>query len=190
MSSLTRLAPLPLFTAALLLSGCSDSVGPAVIGAYEISFGQGQSGACGLGPHSGQVGSVTDTEKQSLQRDGENLIQMSCIVTGSGSTFRVVGEIDDNEANFLAFDIPSLDTGATRDNPSLGSVQYQAAETQGAVYSSVGDQPCEFFLEGSETIQPGAAWLSFRCPNVIDGSSTCELGPMFPNVVIMENCDQ
>ncbi len=190
MSSLTRLAPLPILTAALFLAGCSDGVGPAAIGAYEITFNQGQSGACGLGPHNGQVGSITDTEKQDLKKDGENLVKMSCIVTGSGNSFRVAGEIDDNKANFLSFEIPNLDTGATRDNPSFGSVQYQSVTTQGAVYSSTDDQPCEFFLEGSETIQPGAAWVSFRCPAVIDSTSTCALGQMFPNVVIMENCDR
>lgn len=189
MSSLTRLAPLPLLTAACLLTGCSDSVGPAVIGAYEVTFGQGQTGACGLGPHNGQVGSVTDTEKQDLKKDGENLVEMSCLVTGSGSSFRVVGEIDDNNNNLLIFDIPNLDTGATRDNPSPGSVQFQSSTTQ-TVYSSTDEAPCEFFLEGSQTIQPGAAWVSFRCPTVINQMSTCELGPMFPNVVIVENCDQ
>jgi len=189
MSSLTRLAPIPVLTAALFLAGCSDGVGPAAIGAYEVTFGQGQTGACGLGPHSAQVGSITDTDKQDLQKDGENLVEMSCLVTGEGSGFRVAGQIDDNKNNLLVFDIPNLDTGATRDTPSLGSVQYQSADTQ-TVYTSPQDAPCEFFLEGSETVQDGAIWVSFRCPTVINSTSTCELGPMFPNVLIMENCDQ
>ncbi|MEM6787327.1 MAG: hypothetical protein AAF715_07385 [Myxococcota bacterium] len=179
-------------------TGCSEGVGPAATGAYAVPFVQ-STGSCAAQRHDGAYGSVTTTEKLTLFTDGqarENLPfpELNCLVRAEGDGFRAAGSIDDNVSDSLAFDIPNLSPDATRENPSLGSIQFLSPLTSG-VYGTPGDVPCEFFIRGEQAVQPGAVWVSFLCPSIRNGASDCAVGdPGMTDpragVVVMENCQR
>jgi hypothetical protein len=145
-------------------------------------------GACSITSQVGQLGSVTTSTKDKVIVDGSLEGNIACAVKGT-STFSVHAEASDQEVA-LIIDIPAIDAAATAAAPAKGTVSFSAPNT-GSVYSSPAATPCDFYFTSptglSEGIASGKVWVSFVCPTIVSGQSTCELGE---SVAIFENCTE
>lgn len=199
----TSFQTLALLTASAMLGACGDgtaggaggssgtgaggasSTGPAQAAwtAHLLSNG----GACSITSSIGQGGAVTASTKDKLIVDGGfDSASVACAVKGTTS-FSVHGQAK-LQSQSLTIDIPSIDATATVTTPAKGTSSFAASAT-GGVYTTSAGTSCDFyFTPGTgEGIASGRVWISFKCPAIINGQSTCELAE---SVAIFESCTE
>jgi hypothetical protein len=151
-------------------------------GAFAVTFLDTGAGCTTIG-HNSTVGEVTATTKDVLVVDGQDGAGIECAVSGSG-TFSVSAQLAMN-ADFLAIEIASIDTAATESAAAPGAVSFASATTAGQPYASQGPT-CEFwFASPNQAVAPGRLWTTFRCAEILEGASSCEITQ---GTVILENC--
>ena len=91
----------------------------------------------------------------------------------------------------LTVAINQIDSKATDAAPAKGSVGYSSAVTAGDFFGS--NEPCDFYIEAAgpsgigQGVKPGSAWLSFRCPSMVESNNTCALNESY---LLIENCNR
>ena len=88
----------------------------------------------------------------------------------------------------IQISIPKIDSSATKMAPAPGTASFSSKNSGGAYRSDTGS-PCAFYFAPgtSEGVASGKIWVSFSCPVVVAGMSTCELAESF---AIFENCTE
>jgi hypothetical protein len=162
----------------------SGIVLPTPDGAFVLSMTQDDPTSCSIASHTAAVGEVDASKRTSVITDGMSGTTVACTVAGT-SSFQVHGQIEDpaNSGNLLQIAIPSIAPGASEGAPAAGTVAASGSWTAGAVYSGA----CSFyFTPGTpETVGTGKVWVTFACPGVTAGTSTC---PIKIGYAIFENC--
>jgi hypothetical protein len=133
------------------------------------------------------LGSVTATAKDKvLVAGGAEMAEVTCQVSGT-SSFVVTGAVSVSGQG-VQISIPKIDSSATKMAPTMGSAVFNSKDT-GNAYKSTSDDQCAFyFTQGtSQGVASGKIWVSFACPKVFGGMSTCEIAESF---VIFENCTE
>jgi hypothetical protein len=197
---------LPVFFSAACAAACSDGGGgsggggdttsssssasssgivlPTPDGAFFLSMTQDDPTSCSIASHTAAVGEVDASKRTSVITDGTSGTKVTCTVAGT-SSFQVHGQIEDtaNSADYLQIAIPSIAPGASEGAPAAGTVAASGSWTAGVVYSGA----CSFyFTPGTpETVGTGKVWVTFACPGVTAGTSTC---PIKIGYAIFENC--
>lgn len=169
----------------VLHAGCSEPVPQTPDGAFYFATTQPSAATCVVAGHVAQVGAVSQNEKKSVILDGTNKTKVDCTVLNTTAPFDVVGKLDDtqNSGNYLEIHIPSISPSAKKDAPAKGSVVMSTPKT---ATTYVGNDCNFYFEEGTkETVASGRIWVSFDCPAVSAGMSTC---PIKTGYAIFENC--
>src|SRR5262249_33475436 len=134
------------------------------------------------------LGEVNATAIQTRVLDGQMVMgqtaSVSCAVESNGASgFSVNGHASLGAGN-LNVSIPNIAKTATQASPASGSITYVSDATV-QPYTGSG---CNFyFLNASEGVDAGKAWLAFDCPSVTGsgGPSTCSITQ---SLVVLENC--
>lgn len=150
-------------------------------------FDNGQ--ACAHKSHQGKMGDIGETERTSIMLDRVGGAEITCSVTGESlGPFSVSATLNLGNVDILQIDIDKIDGKATEAAPAKGSVAYSSSITASSYGAT---DPCDFYIEPAgpsgvgEGVQPGAAWLSFKCPTIVSGMSTCVMNESY---VLVENC--
>ncbi len=166
--------------------GCDEPVPPTPQGAFQVNFVD-PGVDCPHMSHKSTMGTVSQTERTTVLVDGVKEASVACLVSGSGlGPFKLDASLSFEGTEKLQFNVAAIDSKATEAAPAKGNVGFSSLIT-GKSFSS--DQPCDFYIEsgGGEAVKPGAAWLSFKCPSLVESISTCSLGESY---VLIENCTQ
>jgi hypothetical protein len=136
-----------------------------------------------LASHTSSVGSVTADTKVAVVLNGDAGASVTCTVAGSGP-FSVNAQASQNDKS-LSISIPSIAPSASQQAPAMGQLAYSSAKTAGNPYSGA----CALWFTAStpETVAPGKVWLTFACPALVSGMSTC---PIQQGYALFENCNQ
>ncbi|MEP7126050.1 MAG: hypothetical protein ABJE95_34275 [Byssovorax sp.] len=182
---LSRLALAVLSTSVLAVfaAACSDPVPPTPQGACKAEL-LSNGGACTITSQEVALGSVSASGKDRiLVSGGPESAEVTCQVSGM-SSFNVTASISVSGEG-IQISIPSIASSATKMAPAMGSVVFASKES-GDAYSS---SKCAFyFTQGtSQGVASGKIWVSFSCPTVVGGMSTCEISESF---AIFENCTE
>lgn len=165
-------------------SSSSGVINPAADGAYFLSLTQTDPTACKVPTHDAAVGMVDAATRGQVITNGTGGTKVTCEIQGTTS-FNVHGKIDDtaNTGNYFEIVIASITPDASEDAPAPGDMTFVSPQTAGGPLS--GD--CSFyFTPGTpETVATGKVWLTFRCPALTGGQSTC---PVDLGYAIFENC--
>ena len=128
------------------------------------------------------VGEIDAATRTNVIPDAVGGTTVSCEVLGS---FQAHGKIDDlaNTGNYLEIDIPSITPAASESAPAQGAISFSGPWTAGNAFSG----NCDFyFTPGTpETVDTGKIWVTFTCPGLQSGLSTC---PLQIGYAIFENC--
>lgn len=170
--------------------GCEEPIPPTPQGAFAVNFSD--TGAdCTLKSHQSAMGIITATNRTEIAVDGVKEAEVDCSVIGADlGPFKVSATMRYEGTEFLNVSIPSIDAKATEATPAQGSVGFKSSVTAKLFGSS---EPCDFYIEPAgptgvgEGVKPGAAWLSFKCPTIVESMTTCGLAESH---VLMENCVQ
>ena len=171
---------------AVFAAACSDPVPPTPQGACKATL-LSNGGECIITTQEVSLGSVTATSKDKvLVAGGVEKAEVSCQVTGT-SSFAVSASVSVGGEG-IQISIPKIDSSATKMAPAPGSAVFASKDTAGA-YSSESDTPCAFyFTQGtSQGVASGKIWVTFSCPKVVGGMSTCAIDESF---AIFENCTE
>jgi hypothetical protein len=178
-----------IFVLATFALGCEEPIPPTPQGAFAVNFTD--TGAdCPHKSHQSAMGIITATERREIAVDGVKGAEISCTVSGAAlGPFKVSATMRFEGTEVLSVSVPSIDAKATDAAPATGSVSFKSSIT-GDVFGS--SEPCSFYIEpagpaGAEGVKPGAAWLSFTCPTLVESMNTCGLSESY---IIMENCTQ
>lgn len=180
------LAVLSTSVLAVFAAACSDPVPPTPQGACKAEL-LSNGGKCTITSQEVSLGSVSASGKDKLLiAGGVESAEVTCQVTGT-SSFDVTASISVSGEG-IQISIPKIDPSATKMAPAPGSVVFAGKETGGA-YTSESATPCAFyFTQGtSQGVASGKIWVSFSCPKVVGGMSTCEIAESF---AIFENCTE
>jgi hypothetical protein len=177
-----RFAFLALSAAALAtLAGCSDP--PLVIpdGAFTVSTIQDMPQLCMIAGHTAKIGDINDSQRKTVVANAEDGAIVSCAVSGT-SDFTVTANIVQGDKS-LSIGIASIKPGATLASPASGTIGYSSVNTAGNVYGG----KCNYYFTPNtdETVASGRIWVSFQCPALQQGMSTC---PIQQGYAIFENC--
>lgn len=166
--------------------GCEETVPPIPQGAFLVNFVD--SGAdCPHMSHKGVMGVVSQTARTTVLVNNVQGAEVACSVTGKDlGPFKIDANLKFSGTEILTFNVASIDSKATEAAPAKGNVGFASIVT-GDFFSS--QMPCDFYIEpgGGEAVKPGAAWLSFKCPNMVESNNTCSLNESY---VLVENCTQ
>jgi hypothetical protein len=180
------LAAVSVSVLAVFAAACSDPVPPTPQGACKADL-LSNGGKCTIVSQEVAIGSVTATTKDKVLTDsGAEMAAVSCQVSGT-SSFAVDGSLSLNGEG-IQISIPKIDSSATKMAPAQGSISFKGKDT-GNAYRSGSATPCAFyFTQGtSQGVASGKIWVSFSCPEVVGGMSTCEISESF---AIFENCTE
>ena len=185
---LSRFALAVVSTSALAIFAiaCSDPVPPTPQGACKASL-LSNGGDCTIVSQEVSLGSVTATSKDKvLVAGGVESAEVTCQVSGT-SSFVVTAAVSVSGEG-IQISIPKIDSSATKMAPAMGSAVF-ASHDSGNAYKSTSDNQCAFyFAQGtSQGVASGKIWVSFACPKVVGGMSTCEIAESF---AIFENCTE
>lgn len=164
--------------------GCSEPVPQSADGAFFFATTQTDPLTCKIAGHTAAVGSVDPSAIKTTITDGSEGTVVDCSVLNATAPYKVEAKLDDtnNTGNYLAFSIPSISPGATKDAPAEGSVTISTPKTA----SSYGGKCNFYFEEGTkETVATGKIWVSFDCPALVSGMSTC---PLKQGFAVFQNC--
>lgn len=171
--------------------GCEEPVPPTPTGAFLVNF-LDTGAACPQKTHSSTMGVITATAKTTLAVDGVKEADIACSVKGAAAgPFAVEANMTFQGTEILTISVPKIDGKATDVMPAQGSIGFASSITAGDFYSS--DQPCDFYIEPAgpsgigEGLKPGSAWLSFKCPSIVESNSNCGINESY---VYIENCSQ
>lgn len=170
--------------------GCEEPLPPTPQGAFAVNFSD--TGAdCTLKSHQSAMGIITATERKQIAVDLVKEAEIDCSVIGTGlGPFQVSATMRFEGTEFLSVSVPSIDAKATEATPAQGSVGFKSFVTAKLFGSS---EPCDFYIEPAgptgvgEGVKPGAAWLSFSCPTIVESMTTCGIAESY---ILMENCVQ
>lgn len=171
---------------AVFAAACSDPVPPTPQGACKATLLSG-GGECKITSQEVSLGSVTATSKENvLTAGGVEGADVTCQVSGT-SSFAVEAAVSVSGEG-IQISIPKIDSSATKMAPATGTVVF-SSKNSGNAYKSESDTPCVFyFAQGtSQGVASGKIWVSFSCPKVVGGMSTCEMTESF---AIFENCTE
>ena len=185
---LSRFALAVVSTSALAVfaMACSDPVPPTPQGACHASL-LSNGGACTITSQEVDLGSVTATGKDEvLVAGGVEKAEVTCQVTGT-SSFVVTASVSVSGEG-IQISIPKIDSSATKMVPAMGSAVFNGKNTGNAYKSTSEDQCAFYFAQGTgQGVASGKIWVSFACPKVVGGMSTCELAESY---AIFENCTE
>ena len=168
------------------LVSCGDPVPPTPQAAFFVNFSD-TGASCPQGSHQSELGVVSAIARSGVVVDGTNNTQVRCTVSGSGS-FKIDARA--TQVDSLTLNVPSISPSATQAAPATGNVAFLSAETAGNQYSAPSETPCQFwFQQGTpQSVGAGKVWLTFQCPQVIDGNGNqCRITESF---ALFENCSQ
>lgn len=181
------LAALSIVALPLLAAACSEPVPQTPDGAFYFQMVQDDPIKCSIAGNKAAVGLVDATNKNTVILDGSNGTKVDCSIIGTknAAPFEVHAKLDDgaNTGNYLEILIPKMGTDATVDAPATGSVVLSTPWTA----STYTGQGCKFYFakDSKQTVASGRVWLTFECPGVSSGMSTC---PVKVGYAIFENC--
>jgi hypothetical protein len=183
----SRFALAVLSTSALAVSAaaCSDPVPPTPQGAVSSEL-LSKGGACTITTQDVNIGAVTVSNKEHLVVSGTDGTDIACQV--SGTTSFTVSADASTGGEGVQIAIPKIDSSATKMAPAMGSASFTSLHSGGS-YSSDVKTPCAFyFTQGTgQGVGSGKIWVTFSCPKVVGGMSTCEIAESF---AIFETCTQ
>lgn len=163
-------------------SSSSGTVSSTPDGAFFLAVEQGGTAQCPIADHTAAVGEIDAATRTNVIPDAVGGTTVSCEVLGS---FQAHGKIDDlaNTGNYLEIDIPSITPAASESAPAQGAISFSGPWTAGNAFSG----NCDFyFTPGTpETVDTGKIWVTFTCPGLQSGLSTC---PLQIGYAIFENC--
>jgi len=179
-----------IFVLATFALGCEEPIPPTPQGAFAVNFTD--TGVdCPHKSHQSAMGIITATDRKEIAVDGVKEAEIDCTVSGAAlGPFEISALMRFTGTEVLSVTVPSIDAKATEAAPAKGSVSFKSSIT-GDVFGS--SDPCDFYIEpagptgAGEGVKPGAAWLSFKCPTMVESMSTCGLSESY---VIIENCTQ
>jgi hypothetical protein len=150
-------------------SAPAADAGPKTRGAFHLIHSASASG-CNIFDFTAVVGEVDKDSVTTWATDGEHGVEVSCNQIGV-----LRGVVDDTEGasgNRLEVDVNLADTMPTKDKPTSGMAIYSSTvKTAGQPFSG----KCDFWLEGSESVGDGKAWMSFSCASVSSAQTTCSV---------------
>lgn len=171
--------------ALLTYAGCSEPVPQTPDGAFYVATVNNDPSMCKITGNTAQVGKVDQNEKNAVITDGTNGTKVDCSVINATAPFDVHAKVDDtaNSGYYLEIIIPKISPSASKDKPATGTATIAAPWTAGSPYTG----ECNFYFEEGtkETVDAGRIWVSFDCPGITSGMSTCTLKAGF---AIFENC--
>ena len=176
--------------AAVATIGCSEAVPPANQGAVSAQFRSSSldpdGKQCNLGGHEMQIGFAHATQQNQItfQRDGDAGDNIFCSVKSEGGGFKVQVEMDVG-ANVLSIDA-NVSTSNSETDRATGSLGYRTVATINKLITP-NDAPCTFWLNESQEIAAGRAWLTFECDRIENNDRSCGLQR---SIVALQNCDQ
>jgi hypothetical protein len=179
------------FVLATFAIGCDEPLPPTPNGAFLVNFFD--TGAeCPHKSHQGILGVISQTARTTVAVDGIKGAEVGCSVKGPATgPFSIAGDFTFNGTEILTISINAIDGKATEAAPAKGSVGFASAITGGNFFGS--NEPCDFYIEAAGTsgvgegVKPGSAWLSFKCPSMVESNNVCSLNESY---VLMENCTQ
>jgi len=170
--------------------GCEEPVPPTPQGGFQVNFVD--TGAeCPHKSHQSVMGIISQSARTQIAIDGVKGAEIACTVSGKDlGPYTIDANMTFEGTEVLTISVPKIDGKATEAAPAQGSVGFSSAVTGGDFFSS--DKPCDFYIEaggpaGSEGVKPASAWLSFKCPSIVESNTTCGLGESY---VLIENCGQ
>ncbi|MFO0550290.1 MAG: hypothetical protein U0271_17985 [Polyangiaceae bacterium] len=154
-----------------VLTACDEPPPPPAEGGFGLTLND--TGVdCNLATHDALVGDVGSSGTNTLATDGLDSAKVSCTVEASATGFFIEASIAKGPSLVVSVDMSSANTA---DNPATGNVSYVSTDTGGDVYNSPTATPCQFWIEGGEYVQAGAAWVSFSCDEVANEGNTCKV---------------
>ncbi len=170
--------------------GCEEPVPPIPQGAFLVNFVD--TGAdCPHKNHQSLLGDVNATERKSFLLDGAPGASVDCTVSGAAlGPFSIEANLGFEGTEALTISVDQIDAKATEAAPAKGSVGFSSSVT-GNFFGA--GEPCDFYIEPAgpsgdgQGVKPGEAWLSFKCPSMVNSMYTCALNESY---VLIENCAQ
>ena len=171
------------------LTGCSDPAPVLPDGAFFLQTTQSDPTQCMIAGNFAQVGVIDANNKNAVVSDGQDKAVVDCNVSGT-SNFDIYAVLDDtggNSGDYFEMLIGSIGLSATEDNPAKGAVAFSAPWTAGNAFGGA----CNFWVESGNSPRidnadgAGKVWVSFSCPGLTSGMSTC---PLQTGFALFENC--
>jgi hypothetical protein len=170
--------------------GCEEPIPPTPQGAFQVNFAD--TGVdCTHKSHQSEMGIITATDRTQIAVDGVKEAEIECTVSGAAlGPFNVSATMRFEGTEVLTVSIPSIDAKATEATPAPGSAGFKSSVTLDFYGSS---DPCDFYIApagptgAGQGVKPGAAWLSFKCPTIVESMNTCGLNESY---ILLENCTQ
>lgn len=180
-----------IFVLATLALGCDEPVPPTPQGAFQVNFFD-TGPMCPHKNHKSVMGVLSQTERTTVAVDGVKAAEVGCTVSGDTlGPFTIKANLEFEGTETLTISVDKIDSKATDAAPAQGTVGFASSVTGGDFFGS--NQPCDFYIEAAgpsgvgEGVKPGAAWLSFKCPSIVQSTDTCALNESY---VLVENCTQ
>lgn len=169
---LARFDRMPLLGAligAVALLGCSDPVPPAASGGMYIHISQGA--GCPVTGAEYSIGNPapSDFDSGTAIFDGEDGVQASCKVAGSGSSFTISAHIAQSKGMRYSL---GVDNGVVNGGMGTATITTYVPD---AVVSMTSMTPCALRVISTQDpatggsvfkIQPGSAWVHFDCTDL------------------------
>ncbi len=173
---------LPCLVALPLASGaCSDPVPLIPRGAWAVTF-QDPGGDCNVTGHNSSVGTVEAEGDIEYRTDGTEGAEIECTVEPSGGSFNFKGSVS-YKGQYLSITADGLKAGATIDDPSAASVEFQTVQSTD-IYRGSGCQI--YFNENGQAVEEGKIWATFACTDIVGSQGdTCRLQLGY---IAFENC--
>ncbi len=168
-----------------LLVACEESPPPTPAGGYTVAFTQTTGGVCAIGSHQSKMGEVLADGEPTLITSGTQDTTTTCTITPVSGGFSVQASLEGDAT--LTINIGSISASQASDAPATGSVSYTSSQTAGDVFQSPQATPCEFWLDtdAGQYVKEGEAWITFRCPQLVNESDQCGLSESF---FALRNC--
>jgi len=169
--------------------GCEEPVPPTPQGGFLVNFFD-TGAACPHKSHQSMLGIINQIDRTQIAIDGIKDADITCSVKGGDlGPFAINANLSFQGTEILNISVPKIDGKATDAAPAQGSVGFSSSVTGGDFFSS--DQPCDFYIEAAgptgvgEGVKPTSAWLSFKCPSIVESNTSCALSESY---VLIENC--
>ncbi len=179
------------FVLATFALGCDEPIPPTPTGAFLVNFTD-TGAACTHASHQIRLGVINKTERTTVAVDGVNGAAVTCTVSGKTlGPFSINADLKADGGDTIAISVNQIDSKATAAAPAKGTVVFASSDTAGDLFSS--NEPCDFYIEAAgpsgigQKVEPGSAWLSFKCPSIVQGTEPCALNESY---VVIENCNQ
>lgn len=179
------------FVLATFALGCDEPVPPTPQGAFLVNF-LDTGAECPHKSHQSTLGVINQTDRTTVAIDAVKGAEVACTVSGNTlGPFTIKANLEFEGTETLTVSIDQIDSKATDAAPAKGTVGFASSVTGGDFFGS--NEPCDFYIEAAgpsgigEGVKPGSAWLSFKCPSMVQSTDTCSLNESY---VLIENCNQ